>query len=266
MDVNGFWDLIEDSARESRNRAERLRVLEDRLVALPAEEMVDFRCQWIAMANRACSYDMWASAWSTLGLPGTNGFEYFVSWLISLGRNAYESVADDPDALIDLPQVRRLLELEQFFFHGHRHTSWSRGGAFRLIRITKTRRDPWAYDEYPEFELMQYAALHAYKKATGRDDLYERAESKGAHSRFPLLPGIETEHPASPHGDDWDFEDEAEFARRLPRTVHARRTAIIPPELMLSFSRRRGNAWRWPGRKYVENDEVPNVSHDKSSE
>ncbi|WP_062349119.1 DUF4240 domain-containing protein [Herbidospora yilanensis] len=247
MDVNGFWDLIELSARESTTRAERLRLLEDRLSALPVEEMVDFTCWWIAMADRACSYDMWATCWSTLGRPGTHGFEYAVSWLISLGRDAFETVADDPDAVIDLPQVRHVLELEHVYFYGHRRTSWSRERAFRLVRITKNRSDPWTDDEHPSFELMQYVAYRAYEKVTGRDDLYDRVESRGVHGRFPLLPGIETPYPSIPHGEDWDFEDDAEFARRLPRTVHSRRTRFLSPELNVSFARRRGTAWRWRG-------------------
>nr|WP_062337582.1 DUF4240 domain-containing protein [Herbidospora sakaeratensis] len=222
MDVDAFWTLIETSARETTAKEERATWLEDRLAALTPEEIADFASWWTLAANRACSWDMWATARKIMHTGSPDGFEYFVSWLIGLGRDAFESVADHPDAVVDLPEVRRLLTLTRSFFRIRRRTSRSGDGRFRLTSVTKTDGFPWTDEDWPVFEALQYAPHAAYQRVTGpdADDLFDALDHRGVRSRFPLMWTTETRHPGQPHGDDWDFDDEAEFARRLPRTAH----------------------------------------------
>ena len=49
-------------------------------------------------------------------------------------------------------------------------------------------------------ESVGYIARRVYEQRTGRD-----------------LPDLEVEFPRKPLGERWDFDDEAEVARRLPR-------------------------------------------------
>ncbi|MGW7485296.1 DUF4240 domain-containing protein [Nonomuraea muscovyensis] len=219
MDVDGFWAMIERSAQEMGTRAERLAWLEERLSALPVVEIVDYKTWWTIAANRGCSWDMYAVYWTLMGSGSSDGFEYFVSWLISLGREAFETVADCPDAVVDLPQVQHVLELERTFFRGYRRVTWSKDEKFRLTRLTRRRRDVWTREEWPEFELMGYVTYEPHRKVTGleTDSLGDAVRARGVESKFPFL----TYH-AEPDGAEWDFEDEAEFIRRLPRIARHR--------------------------------------------
>ncbi|MET8005730.1 DUF4240 domain-containing protein [Nonomuraea glycinis] len=212
MDIEVFWELVERSARETDTRRARVAWLSDRLSGLPAEEIVDYEVWFTLCANRACSWDMYAVFWTITGFGSSDGFEYFVNWLISLGREAFEKVADCPDRILELPEVQRIMELTKNF--SHRRTTWSRDGTFRLKRVTYTRREVWPREDDPEFESFAYVTFEPYKRATGleTDSLGEAVRARGVHSKFPFL----TYH-AEPDDEEWDFGDEAEFVRRLPR-------------------------------------------------
>ncbi|NUP65037.1 MAG: DUF4240 domain-containing protein [Nonomuraea sp.] len=156
-------------------------------------------------ANRACSWDMYAVFWTITGFGSSDGFEYFVNWLISRGRESFEKVADCPDRILELPEVQRVLELSKNF--SHQRTSWSRDGRFRLKRVTRIRRELWPREDDPSFESFAYVTFEPYKRVTGleTDSLGEAVRARGVHSKFPFL----TFH-AEP-------DDEAEFVRCLPR-------------------------------------------------
>jgi hypothetical protein len=213
MNIDGFWDLIERSARETADRRERLGWLEERLSRLSPEEIVDYRGPSFALcANRACTWDMYAVCWTITGFGSSNGFEYFVSWLISLGRDTFEKIAACPDRILELPEVQRLFELSRNF--SHERTSLSADGVLRLVRLTKIRRSDWPDEDRPNFELFGYVATRAYEQATGDDTAHpdDAVRERGINAVFPFLSSL-----AQPEDEQWDFSDEAEFIRRLPR-------------------------------------------------
>ncbi|WP_049564518.1 DUF4240 domain-containing protein [Nonomuraea sp. SBT364] len=212
MDIDGFWDLVERSARETGNREERVDWLENHLSALTAEEIVDYRAWFTICANRACTWDMYAVCWTITGYGSSNGFEYFVHWLISLGRESFERVTGCPDLVLELPEVQRLFELSRNFIH--ERSSLSADGALRLRRVTQVRFQRWPDDDYPSFELFSYVTYDPYRRVTGDESAHpgEAVRARGIDSKFPFLTYV-----AEPDGEEWDFDDEAEFARRLPR-------------------------------------------------
>lgn len=212
MDIDGFWELVERSARETDDRPGRVAWLQEQLSGLSAEEIVDYHVWFTVCANRACSWDMYAVFWTLTGFGSSDGFEYFVSWLISRGREAFEKVADCPDRLLELPEVQHLIALMKNF--AHRRTTWSRDGRFRLKRVTRVRREIWSREENPEFESFAYVTFEPYEQVTGlgTDHLGEAVNARGVSGKFPFL-----SYHAQPDGEEWDFGDEAEFVRRLPR-------------------------------------------------
>lgn len=212
VDIDGFWELVERSARETETRQARVAWLKDQLSGLSAEEVVDFKALFTVCANRACSWDMYAAFWTVTGFGSSDGFEYFVNWLISLGRDAFEKVAGCPDRILELPEAQRLLELSKNF--SHERTTWSRDGRFSLKRVTRIRREVWPGEDDPRFESFAYVTFEPYRRATGleTDSLGKAVRARGVRSKFPFL----TCH-AEPDGEGWDFDDEAEFTRRLPR-------------------------------------------------
>ncbi|MFI6920863.1 DUF4240 domain-containing protein [Nonomuraea spiralis] len=141
MDVDGFWALVERSAQETVTKEERVAWLEERLSRLTAEEIVDYEAWFTLCANRACTWDLYAACWTITGFGSSAGFEYFVDWLISLGRDVFEKLTERPDRLVELPEVQRLFELSWNF--SHRRISASEDGAVRLVRLTRVRRQRW---------------------------------------------------------------------------------------------------------------------------
>ncbi|MET9250432.1 DUF4240 domain-containing protein [Nonomuraea sp. NPDC003709] len=212
MDIGGFWELVERSARETGTRQARVAWLKDHLSGLSVDEIVDYDVWFSTSANRACTWDMYAVFWTVTGFGSSDGFEYFVNWLISLGRDAFEKVADCPDRILELPEVQRLFELMRNF--SHERTTWSGDGRFRLKRVTRIRREVWPREDDPEFESFAYVTFDPYRQATGLevDSLGDAVRARGVRRKFPFL----TYH-AEPDDEEWDFGDEAEFVRRLPR-------------------------------------------------
>lgn len=195
MDADAFWELIERSSRETDTRQERLAWLDDGLSRCSAEEIVDFAMWWDSETSRLCTWDMYAVYCHVFRQQSLNGFEYFVYWLISLGRMAFEQVAADPDSLVELPQFLRLMEMLR-------------------TRIANGEPPAWSEEE-PDFELLAYVTFEPYEKVTGLDTghLGDAVRARGVQGKFPLIGGRFD-------GEEWDFEDETEIARRLPRMAH----------------------------------------------
>ncbi|WP_214107548.1 DUF4240 domain-containing protein [Acrocarpospora catenulata] len=212
MDIDGFWELIERSARETDNRAARVAWLENHLSGLSVEEIVDYEVWFTICANRAFSWDMFAVYWAITNRVSSDGFEYFVNWLISLGRDAFEKVATCPDLIFEVPEARRVYNLILNFCLFR--TSWGRAGKFRLQRVTYTRRELWSREDAPEFEPLAYVTFVPYMRVTGLDvdGLGDARRARGVHSKFPIV-------TTWPDGEEWDFGNDAEFIRRLPQVA-----------------------------------------------
>jgi hypothetical protein len=183
VDIDEFWALIEYSAVGVADSDERTEKLTGALSGLPVGEMVEFDLHLERVRERADTWLMWGAAYQICdSLCSDDGFWYFQAWLIGLGRETFERIVADPDALTDVPAVQRLA---------------GRG------------TDQWDDGEWPDWELLDYAASEAYERVTGEDqdafeDLLGQAGSQSLAS-------------PSPRGQRWDFEDAAQNARRLPR-------------------------------------------------
>ncbi|SNS87264.1 Protein of unknown function [Streptosporangium subroseum] len=198
MDADAFWEMIERSDRETGARQERLAWLDAELSLRSAEEIADFSMWWISATSRLCAWDLYAVYCSVLGWGSLDGFEYFANWLVSLGRTAFEQVAAIPDSVIELPQLLRLLEL-------------------RRVRLANDEFPVWSMEEEPEFELLGYVAFDPYVKVAGLDVVHlgDAVRARGVQGKFPLM-------GADFDGEGWDFSDETEMNRRLPRLARYR--------------------------------------------
>lgn len=245
MDVDGFWDLVERSAEETRDKGERVKWLKEHLSGLSAEEIVDYHTWFTIHRNRACTWDMYAVCYYVAGFGSSDGFEYFVDWLISLGREAFEKVVDCPDRIVELPEVQRLIELARAFVHRRISTS----GDVWLGRFTQTRLHTLLEEEYPQYELFAYVTFDPYQQVTGEDTehLGDAVRARGVDSKFPFVT-----YYVECDGEPWDWSDREEFTRRLPRLAshyefiedldeRSRRYATWWPER--TFWRERIRAW-----------------------
>lgn len=183
MEIDAFWDLIEQSRRETGDHRSRADRLQAELAKRRPAEIADFQVLLDRTRRRVDTYDVWAAASLILdGFCSGDSFWYFQAWLVGLGRDAFARVAADPDDLADLPEVTRLA--------GRPMRDWSEA------------------DEWPEWELLNYAAVEAYDQATGESEgIYEVVEARGH----------DVPEDPDPTGDAWDYDDPAELRRRLPR-------------------------------------------------
>ena len=171
---------MERSGQAATDPEERAEWLIDRLADRPAADIVDFHLHLDALRGRLDTYALWGAAWLVCGgLCSDDGFWYFQAWLIGQGRDVYEAVAADPDALADVPAVRRL---------------------------AGRKNDDWAEEEWPDWESLDDVAEDAYEEATDGD--LERVLLDRGHD-FRLSP--------QPADAPWDFEDDEERASRYPR-------------------------------------------------
>jgi uncharacterized protein DUF4240 len=182
VDLDDFWSLIDRSGAAETDRQRRAAWLSAQLAKRPADDIVAFELHLAAQRGRVDTWRMWGvGLYLMQGLCSTDAFFYFQPWLVGLGRTTFERVVADPDALADVPEV---------------------------IGLAGRPADEWADDEWPEWELLNYAALEAYELATGDanaldDDLDAR--------------GLGRVCDPSPEGDSWDYESPTEREALIPR-------------------------------------------------
>lgn len=194
MDLEEFWALVEASGRrrpDAEQRAEglageelageeRAEWLAGELSRRPRADIEQFQVHLDALRERAGTWHLWGAAWLLSGgLCADDGFWYFLAWLIGQGREAFETVAADPDALAALPAVRALAGRDA---------------------------EDWSEHEWPDWESLDHTAEDAYETATG-DDLTTALAARGHALRSSPSP---TDHR-------WDFDDPTELERRYPR-------------------------------------------------
>lgn len=103
MEIESFWEIVDvTGARSGAPMADRVEALERLLADSDDLEVRGFAEQLVAAQVRAYRWDLWAAAYVALGGCGDDGFLDFRSWLIAQGRDVFERVLAEPDALADL--------------------------------------------------------------------------------------------------------------------------------------------------------------------
>ncbi|MFB7184839.1 DUF4240 domain-containing protein [Streptomyces sp. NPDC056230] len=109
MDTTDFWNLIDAARTRVTGPADAEAVVEracELLAARPVEEII--AAQQLLWDLMAASYraPLWAAAYTINGGCSDDGFDYFRGWLMAQGREVFERVVADPDALAELPVIR----------------------------------------------------------------------------------------------------------------------------------------------------------------
>jgi hypothetical protein len=103
MDIDTFWQLIEDANQMSNNDIdEQVRILVDSLTELPVEEILEFDRIFNEMFVKSYSPELWSAAFLINGECTEEGFDFFRGWLIAQGRDVFELALKDPDVLADV--------------------------------------------------------------------------------------------------------------------------------------------------------------------
>ncbi|WP_285577369.1 DUF4240 domain-containing protein [Actinoallomurus iriomotensis] len=182
MDIEGFWQFLERSARETTDRGQRTRWLEDRLSRISLTHVVDFQMHLDAARRPIDTYAMWGAADQIMdGLCSSDGFWYFQPWLIGQGRRWWQHAAKDPDNLVDIPAIRALA--------GRTASEWTNA-------------------ELPQWEELSYVAGRVHDQVTGQEDSIDDALAARDHHSLSTPQAL---------GPRWDPDSLAEIQQHLPR-------------------------------------------------
>jgi Protein of unknown function (DUF4240) len=109
MDTQRLWKLIKDARSQvpDPGDSDAVAARASALLAVhPREEIV--AAQQVLWDLMAISYrnPLWAAGYVINGGCSDDGFDYFRGWLIVQGREVFERIVANPDALADLPNVQ----------------------------------------------------------------------------------------------------------------------------------------------------------------
>lgn len=114
MDTDAFWAVIAtldarddtdaglDSGTGELPTARRAHALAGWVVAAGDDDLRGFHTALVVQRNRAYRWNLWAAGHLALGGMSDDAFLDFRTWLLLHGRETFERVLADPDALADL--------------------------------------------------------------------------------------------------------------------------------------------------------------------
>ncbi|MEU9858038.1 DUF4240 domain-containing protein [Streptomyces sp. NPDC047974] len=109
MNKEQFWEVIaqaRDRAITPHDSEAIAREATSLLAARPVEEIITAEeVLWDLMVE-SYTNPLWAAAYIVNDGCSDDGFDYFRGWLIAQGREVFERVVADPDALAKLPVVQ----------------------------------------------------------------------------------------------------------------------------------------------------------------
>ncbi|MET7784141.1 DUF4240 domain-containing protein [Streptomyces sp. NPDC005388] len=180
MNIDRFWDVIE-SVRSAA--AEAGDPLDEGLVKQLAngtkQEVLEYAERLDEQHDALYRWDVWAAAYLIWGGCSDDSFMDFRAGVIALGREWYERVAAAPDSLAGHPAVLQVVN-------------------------ARDRSEVLFYED------VNYVAAGAFERITGDADAFYQAwhSFRGANAG--------SDNPVD-MGEDFDFDDDDEMRRRLPR-------------------------------------------------
>ncbi|MFD8597808.1 DUF4240 domain-containing protein [Kitasatospora sp. NPDC059646] len=181
MDNDEFWQLIDTARAAATPGLPVEQALVDVLAGLPEQEIFRFEDRFVRLHDALYRWDVWAAAYLIGGGCSDDSFMDFRAGVISEGRTWYEKVLAEPDAIAEHPAA--------------------------------AGEDPFDAEGVFFNEAVNYAAAHAFERRTG-----DRSAFYPAYDLHRTEQGLE--RPADPEagmGEEFDFDDDAEMERRLPR-------------------------------------------------
>jgi len=158
-DDERWWDLV-DRARQEAGAKEpqaRAALLVDWLSRLGVDEMVAFDRFFLERVNGAYRTELWEIAYIMNGGCSDDGFDYFLGWLVSQGKQRYLAALADPRAAAEgVDADDRPFECEEMWGELHhvrsprrlarakkRTTTCTPRGCREARSVNRSTRTPW---------------------------------------------------------------------------------------------------------------------------
>jgi hypothetical protein len=113
MDQTQFWQLIEQTKRDSQGDGQRqVQLVEEALQQLSLEEIEIFERMYQAFHGRSYSKRLWVAINEAVEFVSDDNFHYFRAWLIGQGEGIFREVMQYPERVIEFvnPQGEWTLE------------------------------------------------------------------------------------------------------------------------------------------------------------
>lgn len=179
MDIETFWTIIEAAQAQSQPDEPFDQTLAGQLSSRSPQDILQFQVRFDELHAAAYRWDIWAAAYLIGGGCSDDGFLDFRSGLIGQGRSWYEQVTASPDNLAAHPAVA-------------------------------ARAPEPAQDEPLFFEGLSSAAVKAFAQVTGGDE-------DSFYESWKETPDSPRHNDLDPGGEDFNFDDDQQMRRRLPR-------------------------------------------------
>lgn len=101
MDEDSYWQIIEESLRNSKHQQEQEQFLTEYLQNLDLVEIIGFRLRTDKLLYDTYNSEMWCAGFIMNWGCSDDGFEYFRNWVISQGKAIYYNALQNPDSLVD---------------------------------------------------------------------------------------------------------------------------------------------------------------------
>lgn len=123
MTPHSFWALIGPTTDD--NEVVQYKALEAALAQRTPTEIIGFDLAMQREVNRSFTWDLWGAAYIANGGASDDGFHAFQLWLISRGRDAFETVLGDPDALADIVPLNKETQLDMEILSSAAPNAWA---------------------------------------------------------------------------------------------------------------------------------------------
>jgi hypothetical protein len=136
VDEGRFWAIVDEARPTAKGRGlfrrrsaapdlqQHAENLTEKLAGLGPDEILEFDRIWNELHVRAYRWDLWGAAFVINGGCSDDCFDYFRDYLISLGREAYETGLRDPDSLADFVATENAAGYEDISYVAM--TAWER--------------------------------------------------------------------------------------------------------------------------------------------
>jgi len=117
MTTDAFWDIDAGAKANAGGVWERRTdTFADLLERLPPAEIVEFERNFREQRARAYTWDLWGAGYILGGGCSDDGFMDFRAWLISMGKEVFETAHRDPDSLAEIKFGPESCQEEDVFF------------------------------------------------------------------------------------------------------------------------------------------------------
>ncbi|WP_294298989.1 DUF4240 domain-containing protein [uncultured Chryseobacterium sp.] len=116
LDENIFWNIIENSLKNTVNQTEQEAFLINKIEELTPKEIIGFRLRTDKLLYDTYNSKMWCAAYIMNDGSSDDLFEYFRNWIISRGKEVYYKAKENPDTLISQKEESEdeMFEFESF--------------------------------------------------------------------------------------------------------------------------------------------------------